>query len=374
MKEKLHSATRIIHTEHKDKTDGAPCVQGPVFASNFHIADMPADAVYQYGRFGHPTWDSLERRIANLEGGDVAVFPSGMAAIASVLTSVLKAGDTVLLPNDGYYPTLAYAETYLAKFGVAIKTVSTPEVAAYDFNGIQLIFLETPSNPLLDVFDISEICKQAHAAGALVAIDNTTATALSQTPLSLGADFSVSSDTKAMNGHSDVLFGHVACKDADLMASVRDWRRSSGAIPGPMETWLVERGMQTLDVRLERQVKNAQTIAEFLQKQPAVKMVRYPGLTDDPSHAIANQQMQNFGFIISFELESAETANCFLENAKLITNATSFGGVHTCAERRARWGVDAVPEGLIRLSAGIEHIDDLIADITFALDACGSYS
>ena len=203
----------------------------------------------------------------------------------------------------------------------------------------------------------------AHNAGALVAIDNTTATILGQNPLALGADFSVASDTKALNGHSDVLFGHVASRNTEAITLIRDWRKLSGNIPGPMETWLVERGMQTLDVRLSRQIENAQTIAVYLKDHKAVRSIRYPGLENDPSHFIARQQMTHFGFIITFDLGSKKAADNFMKQTCLITNATSFGGTHTIAERRERWGTDDIPEGIIRLSAGIEHIDDIIADI-----------
>jgi cystathionine gamma-lyase len=171
-----------------------------------------------------------------------------------------------------------------------------------------------------------------------------------------------------LNGHSDVLFGHVASKNLDAINRIKDWRKLSGSIPGPMETWLVERGLQTLDIRLERQVKNAQTIAEFLIDHPKVVSLRYPGLKTDPSHDIAGKQMAHFGFIVTFDLGDREKADHFMKNLRIITDATSFGGVHTIAERRARWGTDDISEGTIRLSAGIEHIDDLLGDISDALD------
>jgi cystathionine gamma-lyase len=220
---------------------------------------------------------------------------------------------------------------------------------------------------MLDICDIALVADRVHSNGGLLAVDNTTATVLGQNPITLGADFSVASDTKALNGHSDVLFGHVASRDPEHAAIIKDWRKLSGNIPGPMETWLVDRGMQTLDVRLERQAKNAQMIAEFLSEQPLVSLVRYPGLKSDPSHALAKKQMTHFGLIVSFDLGSKESADQFMRRLKLITNATSFGGTHTIAERRRRWGADNIGEGVIRLSAGIEHIDDILDDIKQAL-------
>ena len=205
------------------------------------------------------------------------------------------------------------------------------------------------------------------AAGGLLAIDNTTATVLGQRPLALGADLSMSADTKALNGHSDVVFGHVSSNNPALIERVRLWRKLAGNIPGPMETWLVHRGLATLDVRLERMVKNAQQIAELLVNHPAVNWVRYPGLASDPSHHIAAEQMDHFGFIVSFDLGSTQRAEQFLTSS-LVFEATSFGGVHTMAERRARWGTDDVPDGFVRLSVGCEHIDDLIESISQALD------
>jgi cystathionine gamma-lyase len=329
---------------------------------------MPENAPYQYGRFHHPTWDQLEDKLGELEGGETVIFPSGMGAIASVLTTVLESGDTVIMPNDGYYPSRAYVEQFLTRYGIKMRLSSTNDMADVDFTDVKLVFIESPSNPMLDVCDIADICAKAHKKGAVVAVDNTTATILGQNPLKLGADFSVASDTKALNGHSDVLFGHVASHHKTAITRIRDWRKLSGNIPGPMETWLVDRGLQTLDVRLERQVKNAHEIAQFLVNHTAVKSLRYPGLKDDISYALAAKQMSHFGFIVTFDLGEIEKADCFMASLKMITDATSFGGTHTIAERRKRWGTDNIPEGTIRLSAGIEHIDDIIGDIKQALD------
>ncbi|UTW55122.1 cystathionine gamma-lyase [Kordiimonas sp. SCSIO 12610] len=368
MTDHLKPSSKTVHSAHTDKRQGAPMMPGPVFSSTFHTHGMPSDAPYQYGRFHHPTWHHLEEKLSSLEGGETVIFPSGMGAIAAVLTTILESGDTVLMPSDGYYPSRAYVEQFLSRYGVMLKLAATKDMAETDFTGIKLVFIESPSNPMLDICDIQKVCERAHSSGALVAIDNTTATILGQNPLELGADFSVSSDTKALNGHSDILFGHVASNNVDAITRIRDWRKLSGCIPGPMETWLVDRGIQTLDVRLERQVKNAQHIAEYLINHAKVQSLRYPGLANDPSHTLAKAQMNHFGFIVTFDLGSRENADRFMARLNMITDATSFGGVHTIAERRARWGTDDIPEGTIRLSAGIEHIEDIIGDIEQSLD------
>jgi cystathionine gamma-lyase len=231
------------------------------------------------------------------------------------------------------------------------------------------VWLETPSNPNLDVCDIAAIVERAHQAGALVAVDNTTATILAQRPLALGADFSVASDTKAMSGHSDLLLGHVAARDPNWMERVRQWRTLVGAAPGPMDVWLAHRSLATLDVRLERQTANALAIARHLVGRPELVDVRYPGLEHDPAHAVAARQMSRFGTVVGLVFIDKNSADAFLDHARLITQATSFGGVHTTAERRMRWGNDGVSEGFVRLSVGVEHAADLIADIDQALAA-----
>ncbi len=359
--------TKVVHAGINKAQQGNPFMQGPTFASTFHLSGEVTSDHHQYARFHNPTWDALEQGLGELEQGKAIIFPSGMAASAAVMTALVEAGDTILLQSDGYYATRAYAETFLQKFGVTIFAVPTLEIPNQDFSKIKLAFIETPSNPLLDVIDIQALAAKTHAAGSLLAIDNTTLTPLGQQPLLLGADISMCSDTKALNGHSDVVFGHVATQRDDLFDSMQLWRKLSGNIPGPMETWLVHRGLASLDMRLERMVNNAQLVAEYLEKHPKVKMIRYPGLKSDPSYEIACQQMYHFGFIVSFDLAEKEKADRFLQNAQMIFEATSFGGMHTMAERRARWGTDDVSAGLIRLSVGCERVDDLLLDIEKAL-------
>ncbi len=361
-------ATQVIHAGIDKPQQGAPFVKGPTFASAFHLSGEVDNDFHQYARFHNPTWDSLESALGQLEGGKALVFPSGMAAGAAVMTALLEAGDTLLLQSDGYYATRAYAEAYLQKFGVKIRLARTEQLLEQDFTGIKLAFIETPSNPLLDVVEIQTLADKVHQAGGILAIDNTTSTPLGQQPLLLGADISMCSDTKAVNGHSDVLFGHIATNNSELLEAMRLWRKLSGNIAGPMESWLVHRGLASLDLRLERMVNNAQKIAEYLASNRKVKSVRFPGLVTDPSHAIASKQMHHFGFIISFDLGDQQSADKFLECSQLIFEATSFGGIHSMAERRARWGTDNVSPGLIRLSVGCEKLEDLLADITQALE------
>lgn len=356
-------ATKVVHSGLGKGENGEPFMPGPVFASTFHLSGGTDSNTHQYARYNHPTWDVLESAISELEQGKALVFPSGMAAIAAILTALLKSGDTVLLPSDGYLTTRAYAETILKKFGVNVITMPTIEIPKADFSNIRLVFLETPSNPMLDVVDIALLAEKIHAQNGLLAIDNTTLTPLGQKPLELGADISMCSDTKAMNGHSDVLMGHVATKDEELYEFLLAWRKLSGSICGPMEAWLFQRGLASLDMRLERMVKNAEKIANYLNNHPSVVSIRYPGLPDDPSYEIAQSQMNNSGFVMSFDLGTKANADKFLQNLALIYEATSFGGMHTMAERRARWEEDTLLEGLIRLSVGCENAQDIIDDL-----------
>lgn len=362
-----HRGTKVIHSGLPKAEQGKPFIEGPAFASTFHLSGSTENAEHHYARVSNPTWQTLEATLSELEGGDTVVFPSGMAAAAAIMSSLVVAGETIVLPADGYFATRTYAEEFLQPNGVKLELVPTVELLNWDFNNVKLVLVESPSNPLLDVVDIKALAEKVHTAGGLLAIDNTAVTVLGQRPLQLGADLSMSADTKALNGHSDVVFGHVSTSDAPLIERVRLWRKLAGNIPGPMETWLVQRGLATLDLRLERMVNNAQQVAEFLVRHPAVTWVRYPGLPTDPSYPVAEQQMDHFGFMISFDLGSQQRADQFLRSTSLIFEATSFGGIHTMAERRARWGTDNVPEGMVRLSIGCEHIEDLLHAIEQAL-------
>jgi cystathionine gamma-lyase len=349
--------TRVVHAGEAERVPGGPFMGSPVFASAFHLTGQDF-----YGRNDNPTWRSLESALGELDGGECVLFPSGMAAISTFLRLVLRTGDTVVLPSDGYYLTRKFVAEHM---DVVVREV--PTAGPYpDFDGVSLVLLETPSNPGLDVCDITALAHAAHDAGALVAVDNTTATPLGQQPLRLGADVVVASDTKAVAGHSDVLLGHVSVVDTDLAARLRAARSASGAIPGPFEAWLAHRGLGTLDLRLARQAANAAALYDVLRVHPAVTGLRWPGAPQDEAYALAARQMRRFGGVLTFQLADATAVETFLGKSRLIAASTSFGGLHTSLDRRAQWG-DPVPEGLVRLSAGCEDTTDLVADVLAAL-------
>lgn len=273
-----------------------------------------------------------------------------------------------VLPDDGYQ-ALPLVRAQLETYGIEVRTAPTRGDAQLDvLDGAKLLWIETPSNPGLDVCDIRRLAEAAHARGALVAVDNTLATPLGQRPLELGADFAVASGTKQLTGHGDILLGYVVGRDAEAMAAVRRWRKIVGAIPGPMEAWLAHRSIATLQLRVDRQSTTALAVAEALRERPEVTGLRYPGLPDDSAHKIAAQQMRRYGCVVSFTLPTRAHADRFLDALRLVDDATSFGGVRSTAERRGRWGGDAVPEGFIRLSVGAEDPEDLVADVLRALD------
>lgn len=361
--------TRAVHAGLPGAEQGEPFLPGPVFAAPFHAAGDPAEAPFSYGRHHNPTWSRYEAALSEIEGGRAVAFASGMAAVTAVLLPTLRPGDVLVAPSDCYMSVRTIAEGYLTDRGVEVRLVPTGGGAVLDaVDGARLVWLESPSNPGLDVADLRQVIDRAHATGALVAVDNTMATPFGQRPLDLGADFSMSSDSKHLSGHGDLVLGHVAASDPDLAEQVVHWRTHTGSIPGPFEVWLAHRSLATLDVRLERECANALAIAEFLTGRPDVRGVRYPGLPGDPAHALASRQMTRYGTVLGFEIDGADRAEAFVAACELVAGATSFGGVHTSAERRGRWGRDAVAPGYIRLSAGLEDGDDLIADIGAALD------
>jgi cystathionine gamma-lyase len=344
-----------------------------VFAAPFHLGDRPprdggADA---YARTEQPTLRVFEDAVGALDGGRCLSFATGMAAISAVLLACARAGDRVVLPSDGYYATRVLADEELARFGLRVDRVSTTEVeeaaARGDLDGARLVLLETPSNPQLDVCDIAAVARATRAAGAVLAVDNTTATPLGQRPLDLGADVTVASDTKALTGHSDLLLGHVSTRDDELHARLKAWRDHTGATPGPFEAWLGHRSMSTLDLRLARQARNAEAVAELLAGHPAVRGVRWPWRAGDPSFALASRQMLRPGGVVSAELADEDAVARLLAGTRIWAAATSFGGVHSTLDRRAQWGGDAVAPGFVRFSCGIEDTADLVADLAAAL-------
>ncbi|QDL90774.1 cystathionine gamma-lyase [Paroceanicella profunda] len=358
-------ALTLLHHRSEALRKGDPLSLPLTLSSVFHLPGDP-QAEFTYGRFSTPVWQELEAQLAVIEAAECIVFPSGMAAIAAVFYAHLKSGDRVLMPSDGYYTGRVLLERFLVKLGVEPVFLPTRDFATTPLDGLAMAFIETPSNPGLDVCDIRAFAARARPAGVVTVVDNTTCTAYLQQPLDLGADLVVMSDTKSSAGHSDVLLGHVAGRDAALMQPIRDWRTLSGAIAGPFEAWLTHRGLETLDVRLERMCRSAGVIAGRFAEHPAVQSVRYPGLASDPSHEIAARQMSAFGFIISLSLESAEAAEAFITGCPALAATTSFGGVHSSAERRARWG-DAVAPGFVRLSVGCEPTEALWSAFAAAL-------
>ena len=387
----MRDATEIIRSTITPAVAGEPIHHGPVFAAPFHAPGDPANIAYTYARDHNPTWTALESAISQIESGPgysarTLVYGSGIAAIAAVFSAVLKPGDIAILPSDCYFGARSLFEHTYVPMGIELRTAPTPNDAQAalleaEKGRVKLLWLESPSNPTMGVCDIAALSAAAHAAGALVGVDNTTPTPLGQSPLALGADFSMCSDTKSMTGHGDLLVGHVSVREgatdrpgneggSDLYARLQLGRTRSGSILGPMEAWLALRSLATLPLRLERSCANALAIAQFLTTRPEVSAVMYPGLETHPGYAIASRQMRFFGPVLSFVLKDQTTAERFLASAKLITNATSFGAIHTTAERRKRWGHDDIPDGLIRLSAGCEAVEDLVEDIAQALVVC----
>jgi cystathionine gamma-lyase len=360
----------VVRAGLPEAANGEPFLPGPTFAAPFHLSGDPHAAEYVYSRYGNPTFTAYEQALGELEGGEATLFASGMAAVTAVLLPSLSRGATLVMPSDCYMSVRRVAEDYLASRGVEVIQIPTAEMTPERLpDRLALLWLESPSNPGLDLCDVRTMADAAHERSATVAVDNTFATPLGQKPLELGADLSMTSATKHLAGHSDVLLGNVTARDPARAEALRGWRTHTGSIPGPFEVWLAHRSLSTLDVRLERGCANARAIAELLAARDDVSGVRYPGLTTDPAHELAKRQMTRFGTVVSFDLGSEARAEAFLASAELVGQATSFGGVHTIAERRARWGADAVPEGFIRLSAGCEATEDLVEDVERALGA-----
>src|SRR4051794_26858362 len=369
------TAQRNLRVETRLAVLGRPTAPGQplnvpiVPASNFR-AGSDGSAGREYSRDdGTPGWEALEALVGDLEGGPAVCFSSGMAAIAAVL-ELLPVGARVVAPRDSYTGLRALLADGVAAGGRwTLRTVDMTDGAdlADAVREAALVWLETPSNPLLDVVDIAAV---AAASGALVAVDNTFATPLLQNPLSLGADFVVHSATKFIGGHSDLLLGAVVCRRPEDRARLVRRREVAGATPGALEAFLALRGARTLAVRLRQAQDSAGELARRLAAHPAVTRVRYPGLAGDPHHARAARQMRGFGGVLTFEVGNADTADAVCARVRVIAHATSVGGVESTIERRAKLPVqDHVPAGLLRISVGCEHVEDLWADLATALDA-----
>ena len=355
-------STRVVRAGLPEPEQGEPFMPGPVFAAPFHLSGDPYDAPASYNRYGNPTRTRYEEAVGSLEGADAVLFSSGMAAAAALLLTHLKPGSVLAMDAGCYHGVRRLAESHLEPRGVELR-LAPPAELADAASGADLLWLESPSNPELEVYDLAALA----GLGVTTVVDNTTAGALLQQPLELGADYALTSATKQMSGHADLMLGYVTTREAERTEALRQWRTHAGALPGPFETWLAHRSLATLAVRLERACDNAIAIARLLAARDDADGVRYPGLPSDPGHEVARRQMRGYGMVVSFDVGGAERAERFLAAARLVTDATSFGGVQTSAERRARWGGDAVTEGFIRLSAGIEDTDDVLADVIAAL-------
>jgi cystathionine gamma-synthase len=357
-------ATRAIVSGRPSRHPDAPLNEPVVFASTFHAGGPVA-----YGRDGNPTWESLEELIGALEGGSAVSFASGMAAVAAVFEQV-AVGGTIVLPRDGYYGTRAFLDaTVPGRWITRLVDISDTQATVAACQGADLLWIESPTNPKLDVADIPALCKGAHALGLRVAVDNTYMTPLGQRPLELGADVVVHSVSKLLAGHADVVLGAaVAAPGSDLCLDLRRRRSMAGAIPGPMEAFLAIRGIRTLPLRFRQTQANAEELARRLDGHPAVERVRYPGLPSDPWHDRAHAQMDGFGNMIAFEVHGgASAAEAAARSTRLIVHATSLGGIESSMERRAKWAGEDVPASLLRLSVGCEDVDDLWADLDRSL-------
>ena len=360
----LHAAAmRLLHVRTSRLAEGEPVAEPIVATSTFRLGDQPPpDAIY--GRYGNATLSGTEARLAEVEGAPAILSASGMAAIAGVMLAC-GPGGRVVLPSDGYFHSRVLARDVLGPLGLEAEEVATPDLPHHDYAGASLVLVETPSNPALDIVDLPALAAKVHAAGAVLAVDNTFCTGLLQRPLDLGADVAIAADTKAAGGHSDLILGHAATRDAGLEARLRDVRKFTGAVPGPFECWLLSRSLETLELRLGRMCGNAAMAADLLAG--AGVSVTYPGRADHPGQAVARTQMARPGFVLGARFDDRAAAERFLAASGILA-ATSFGSTHSSADRRARWG-DAVPEGFLRLSLGIEPEGPLEAALRRGLAA-----
>jgi cystathionine gamma-synthase len=346
----LHPETSAITAGRPEAAPDASLNPPLVFSSTYH-----AGGPVGYGRYGNESWSALETAISQLEGGETLSFSSGMAAISAVF-SILPIGAPVVASNQGYSGTMGLLNQHHASGRLEVRFVditNTEEVVGA-MKGAALLWLESPTNPCLDLADLPALISAAKKLTIGVGVDNTFATPLVQQPLSMGADIVMHSVTKFLAGHSDVVLGSLSIADPALFKRLEEARRFNGSIPGPFEAWLALRGIRTFPVRFRAAEKNAQQLVTQLQAHPKITKVRYPG----------------FGAVISFEVDgTAEQAEKVCESSRLITHATSLGGIESLWERRRRWALESpsVPEQLIRLSVGCEHVDDIWQDIEQAL-------
>jgi cystathionine gamma-lyase len=376
-------STRAIHAgQEPDPSTGA--VMTPVYLTSTYVQEAPGvHKGYDYSRTANPTRAALERNLASLEGGEHGVaFASGSAATHAVL-SLLSAGDHVVVGQDVYGGTYRLLDQVLSRFGLGFASVDTTDLAAVEAAitpRTRLLWFETPSNPLLHVTDVSAACAVARRHGCLAAVDNTFATPWLQTPLALGADLVVHSTTKYLGGHSDVVGGAVVTKDEALARRLRFLQNAVGAVPSPLDCFLVLRGTKTLAVRMERHCENAEGVAAHLRGHARVARVLHPGLPEHPGHEVARRQMRRGGGIVSVVLRGdLERAKRFASSTRLFALAESLGGVESLVDHPASMTHGSIPaeqrrargfdDGLLRLSCGLEDLDDLRRDLDQALAA-----
>ena len=374
-------STRAIHAGvEPDPTTGA--VMTPVYLTSTYVQEAPGKHKgYDYSRTANPTRAALERNLAALEGGDHGVaFASGSAATHAAL-SLLSAGDHVVVAHDVYGGTYRLLDRVLSRFGVAFTGADTTDLASVEAAfrpSTRMLWFETPSNPLLQVTDVAAACALARRRGALCAVDNTFATPYLQAPLALGADLVVHSTTKYLGGHSDVVGGAIVTRDGALAERLRFLQNAVGAVPSPMDCFLVLRGVKTLAVRMEAHCDRAQAVAEHLAAHPRVARVHYPGLASHPGHDLARRQMRRFGGIVSVVLDGGlEEAKRFASSTRLFALAESLGGVESLVDHPASMTHGSIPrelrvargfdDALLRLSVGLEDAADLLSDIDDAL-------
>lgn len=368
MTERYGDSTRTVKAVDTEVVAGQPVAHYPVPVSAFHLSADEGSEDHMYGRYSNPVWIRLESALAQLEDATTALaFGSGMAAITAALRVLARPGSVLVVPADGYYQVRRWARETLVALGVTVREAAAADIyeAAAEAD---VVLAETPTNPALDVVDLHRLAVICHRRGARLLVDNTAATPLGLQPLSMGADLVVASATKALAGHSDLVAGYVAGSRPELMEAVERERLLAGPILGALESWMLLRSIGSLGLRFDRQCQNALALATALHGHPAVRSVRYPGLPGDPSHPVALAQMRRFGGLLSIELADAEAVHALVRGSELLLAATSFGGIHTSVDRRARHG-DAVPAGFARISAGIEDTDDLVSDVLSALDA-----
>ncbi|MBV9092649.1 MAG: PLP-dependent transferase [Streptosporangiaceae bacterium] len=370
-----HPQTVLVAAGRPADEPGRPLNVPIVLASNFRAGNQGQIAGREYSRDdATPAWEALEEVIGELEGGDAVAFASGMGAAAAVL-DLMPAGARVMAPTDcyaGVHALLADGQQQ-GRWHVDLIDITDTAAAVAAARRADLVWLESPTNPLLDIADLPAVCTAARDGGALVAVDNTFATPLLQQPLALGAHIAMHSATKFMGGHSDLLLGLAVAGSPQLGHRLRRRREVAGAVPGALETFLVLRGLRTLALRLDQGQRSAAELARRLADHPAVTRVRYPGLPGHPGHAQAAAQMTGFGAVLGFEVQGAAAANAVCDSVRVIRSATSLGGVESTIERRARLpGQEHLPPGFLRLSVGCEHIEDLWADLTSAFAQAGA--